>query len=281
MARKRSTVTDSKWTARKADKHILYQLSVQAPETDSHFFARYHKKITGRPMRVFREDFCGTAILSCNVVKNHRENRAVCVDLHAPTLAWARKHNLSQLDDKQRKRIQLIEDNVLNVKSPKADLTCALNFSYCVFKTRTELLRYLKNARKSLKKGGVFVMDAWGGSETQLEEEEEREIDTDDDETFTYIWDQHKFDPLTYHITCKIHFEFEDGTRMNNAFVYDWRLWTLPEIRELMEEAGFVDIHVLWENTDTETNEGNGVFRRVKQGEADPAWIAYVVGVAG
>ena len=35
-----------------------------------------------------------------------------------------------------------------------------------------------------------------------------------------------------------------------------------------------------WEDTDTETNEGNGNFRRVKKGHADPAWIAYVVGTA-
>ena len=45
-----------------------------------------------------------------------------------------------------------------------------------------------------------------------------------------------------------------------------------------MEEAGFMDVHVLWEGTDHDTGEGNGVFRRVKRGDPDEAWIAYVVG---
>ena len=115
--------------------------------------------------------------------------------------------------------------------------------------------------------------DAWGGSETQEVQEEERE-----QEGFSYIWDQDDFDPLTYNTICKIHFEFEDGSRMRNAFVYDWRLWTLPELREIMDEAGFVDVHVLWEGTELDTGEGNGVFRRVKRGDPDEAWIAYVVG---
>ena len=86
------------------------------------------------------------------------------------------------------------------------------------------------------------------------------------------------FDPVTHHILCKIHFEFRDGTRMKNAFIYDLRLWTLPELRELMDEAGFSDIHVLWEGTDRNTGEGNGVFRRVERGGDEEAWIAYVIG---
>ena len=65
---------------------------------------------------------------------------------------------------------------------------------------------------------------------------------------------------------------------MRNAFVYDWRLWTIPELREIMQEAGFVDIHILWEGTERDTGEGNGVFRRVKRGDPDEAWIAFVVG---
>ena len=266
-------------TARSADKHLLYQMSVQAPETDSKFFARHYKKITGKPMRVFREDFCGTALLACQVVKNHRDNRAIGVDLHGPTLAWGRKHNLSQLTEEQRDRIQLIQGDVLEVCEPKADLIAALNFSYCIFLQRSQLHAYLANAYRSLHKGGLMVMDAWGGSETQEVQEDEREVEGENGyEDFTYIWDQADFDPVSYRSTCKIHFEFQDGTRMNNAFRYDWRHWTLPDMREAMEAAGFVDIHVLWECTDSETQEGNGVFRRVKRGDADPSWIAYMVG---
>ncbi len=38
---------------------------------------------------------------------------------------------------------------------------------------------------------------------------------------------------------CHIDFKFEDGSVQKRAFSYDWRLWILPEIREVLAEAGF------------------------------------------
>lgn len=260
-------------TARNADRHTLYQESVQAPDVDSRFFARYFKRYTGRDLRVFREDFCGTFVLSTAFVELHKQNHAVCVDLDGPTLDWGRRHNLQHLNDDQKSRVHIFQDNVMNVREPRADLTCAMNFSYCIFKERDALHTYVKSAFDSLARGGLLCMDIWGGSETQVLQEEERE-----QEGFTYIWDQDSFDPLSYECVCKIHFEFKDGSRMRNAFVYHWRLWTPPELREAMEAAGFHDVHFLWEATDLETGEGNGVFRRKKVGDPDEAWIAYIVG---
>jgi SAM-dependent methyltransferase len=259
--------------ARNSDRHVLYQESVQAPETDSRFLSRYFKRMTGQPLRRFREDFCGTATLSCHVVQLHRSNRALGVDLDGPTLAWARHHNLSQLDEDQRCRVQLVRGDVLDVRRPRVQMIAAMNFSYFVFKTRETLGAYLANGLRSLEPGGLLLLDVWGGSETQVEQEERRRIDG-----FTYVWDQHSFDPLTYHTECRIHFEFPDHSRIRDAFVYDWRLWTIPELRELMLEAGFTGVQILWEATDRETGEGNGVFRKVTRGDADDAWIAYIVG---
>ncbi len=261
-----------KLTARTADRQILYQESVQAPEEDSRFFAQYYKKYTGNPLRIFREDFCGSAILACQFVRLHRENRAIGVDLHRPTLDWAYEHNVSRLEEDEKQRIELIESNVLTVRSPKADLLAALNFSYCVFKTREDVGLYIKNAYRSLKPGGLFVMDAWGGGEAQFVQKEKRKL-----KGFTYVWDQADFDPVTNHILCKIHFRFPDGTRLKNAFTYDWRLWMLPELRELMDDAGFKDVHVLWEGTDKD-GEGDGDFKRVERGGDEDAWIAYIIG---
>ena len=260
-------------TSRKADKHLLYQESVQAPADDAQFFARYYKKYTSQPLRIFREDFCGTAILSCEFVRRHRKNLAIGVDLDGATLEWAREHNVNQLSPSEQARVTLIQANVLAVQEPKAELIAGLNFSYSVFKTREYLGRYVKNAFQSLAPGGLFVLDAWGGGQAQfLMKEKKRQ------KGFTYVWDQADFDPVTNEILCKIHFEFKDGTRMKNAFTYDWRLWTLPEMRELMDEAGFADIHVLWEGTDSETGDGNGIFKRVERGGDEEAWIAYVIG---
>jgi hypothetical protein len=64
---------------------------------------------------------------------------------------------------------------------------------------------------------------------------------------------------------------------MKNAFCYEWRLWTLPEIREILLEAGFSRVTVYWEGTDEKTNEGNGEFSPAEHGEADDAYIVYIV----
>ena len=76
---------------------------------------------------------------------------------------------------------------------------------------------------------------------------------------------------------CHIHFAFPDGSRINRAFSYHWRLWTLPEIREILYEAGFRQVDVYWGGTDTKKNEGNGISTPSEVGDADPAWVCYIV----
>jgi SAM-dependent methyltransferase len=273
-ATSRKKPTPPKLTARTADRHVLYQRAVQAPAADAAFYARWFRKYAGRELRMLREDFCGTAVLSCHHVKRHRDNRAIGVDLHWPTLAWGRIHNVRQLlDADQQRRLLLLQKNVLDVRSPKADAILALNFSYSVFKTRSELAAYVRNCHAALRPGGILFLDAWGGPDVL-----QRKTDRTRHGDFTYLWEQRRFDPISHEITCAIHFEFKDGTRLRDAFVYDWRLWTLPELRELFEEAGFEDVHVLWEGTDHATGGGNGVFRRKERGDMDEAWISIVVG---
>jgi SAM-dependent methyltransferase len=273
---KKKKKSKQKRSAKGVDRHELYQLSVQAPDVDAPFFAKYHQRLTGRPARVLREDFCGTALLAAHWVRMHREHRAIGVDLDGPTLAWGRERNiLGQLDAEQQQRIELIQADVREVRTEACDVLVALNFSYSFFMTRDALRGYLEHIRQDIAEGGLLFLDAWGGSETQNEQEEEREV-----EDFTYVWEQKRFDPVTYRSDCRIHFRFADGSEYRNAFRYHWRQWTLPELSELMQEAGYQDVHVLWEGTDQKTGEGNGKYRRVTAGEADPAWLAYVIGRA-
>ena len=75
---------------------------------------------------------------------------------------------------------------------------------------------------------------------------------------------------------CHIHFKFPDGSSLKKAFSYDWRLWTLPELSEILAEAGFARSATYWQGSD-EDGEANGVFTPTLQGEADDAWIAYLV----
>ena len=127
----------------------------------------------------------------------------------------------------------------------------------------------------AIKDDGLFLLDAYGGSDAFVELEEDREVD----DAFTYIWDQNTYNPITGIAQNYIHFEFPDGSKMKKAFEYEWRVWTLPEIRELLEEAGFRKVVVYWEGTDDETEEGNGEWEVAEVGEACPGWIAYLVGV--
>jgi SAM-dependent methyltransferase len=262
-----------KLTARTADRFDLYLQSVQTPHSDARFLARRFFKLADRPLRILREDFCGTANLLCEFVRLHKNNRGIGIDLDQQPLRWCKRVNFRNLTDQEQARIQLLQQDVLSARTESADMIVALNYSYSVLKTREGLLRYLKIAKKALSPGGAFLVDAHGGSAVPIEDQEVWEIDG-----FKYVWDVSRFDPLTHRIICKIHFAFSDGSVLRNAFVYDWRLWSLPELQELFEAAGFRNIHVLWEGTDSRTNLGNGVLRRVREGHAEGAWYAMVVG---
>jgi len=120
-----------------------------------------------------------------------------------------------------------------------------------------------------------MIMDVFGGFDAFRELEEPREQDG-----FTYVWDQDAYNPINGDIRCFIHFEFDDGSRLDRAFTYEWRLWTIPEIRELLREAGFSATHVYWEGTDEDDEEeGNGEFERTEVGDADAGYVSYIVAV--
>ena len=72
------------------DRHALYQRAVQTPDVDAAFLDRLHRRLVGRPAMLFREDFCGTAALSCAWVELGPGRRAIGVDLDRPTLAWVK-----------------------------------------------------------------------------------------------------------------------------------------------------------------------------------------------
>ena len=141
-----------------------------------------------------------------------------------------------------------------------------------MFLSRVELLRYFKAARATLRDEGLLVLDSYGGADAQRTCEEKRKVGRG----VTYVWDQYDFDPISHEATNHIHFEFKDGSSLERAFTYRWRLWTLPEVRELLTEVGFRTVDVYWEGTDSETGEGNNIFTRRKRALDDPAWIAYI-----
>ncbi len=255
-----------------ADRHVLYEHSVQDPETELEFVSETFRTLTGRKLKRIREDFCGTANTACHWVRSGGSHEAWAVDLDAEVLAWGREHHLAGLSAAARERIHLVEGNVLEVATPPVDAVLAMNFSYYLFTTRPLLRAYFERARAALVEDGVLFLDAFGGYDAHRELEERTEHDD-----FTYVWDQASFDPIHHHMSCRIHFEFPDGSELKNAFEYYWRLWTLPEIRELLLEAGFSSATVYWEGTDQRTGEGDGIYTPSECGDADAGWICYLV----
>ena len=254
-----------------ADRHYLYEQSVQSVEHEVEFLVDTYREIRGREAILLREDFCGAANAACEWIRVDGKHRAICVDLDADVLAYGRDKHVAALSPKAQQRIALINDDVLTVETEPADILAAFNFSYFTFKTREKLRAYFTAARRAIKDDGLFFLDIYGGSEAYQEMEEETEYDD-----FTYVWDQASYDPVTGDYLCHIHFRFADGSEMTQAFSYDWRLWSVPEVRELLAEAGFSSSTVYWEGTD-EDGEGDGVFKPVEKGEADEAFVSYIV----
>jgi hypothetical protein len=259
-----------KLTAKNADRHWLYEQSVQNPEVEVEFVDRVFRERFRREAILLREDFCGTAKLCAEWAKLGAGKRALGVDWDEPTLAWGRENNVVPLG-KRAGHVTLVRDDVRHVQEPAVDVLTATNFSWWGFKTRAELKSYLRNCHASLRDEGMLMMDCYGGPEAQIPQEEERE-----QEGFDYVWDQDTFNPITHEVTCYIHFSFANGSRLKKAFAYDWRLWSLPEACDLLDECGFRDTVVYWEGTD-EDGEPDGDFQPSREGDLAPAWVAYIL----
>lgn len=257
--------------AERADIHELYEESVQNVENEVSFLRTTFQELRGRPAHLLREDFCGTASLACEWVRQGVEYSAIGVDIEPAVLEWGRENRLSRLSSEDQARVSLIESDVQTVVTPQVDILVAFNFSYWIFEERAQMINYMRRCYDALKDDGVLFMDMFGGPEAFEVTKEKTKHDG-----FTYVWHQAKFHPVTNHIECYIHFKFKDGSKLKRAFSYSWRLWTAPELRDMLHEAGFPNVTVYWEGED-EDGEGNGEFTPSATGEADLAWIAYIV----
>jgi len=255
------------------DKYEFYKQAVQSPEEDVKFYRRVYRELCGGKDPVtLREDFCGTGAICCEWVKLNKNYKSCGLDLDQEPMNYGREHYIEKLTDQQKNRVVLIQKNVLTPGLPKADVAVAVNFSYFFFKKREVLKSYIENVYKSLNKDGLFVLDIFGGTQcTDAIEDKTRHGN------FTYYWDQKNFDPVTNEAYFEIHFKYK-GKKYTNVFNYDWRMWSIQEIREIMTEVGFSKTTVYWEGTNAQ-GRGNGIFKRVKEGESCLSWIAYIAGV--
>jgi len=255
-----------------ADRHDLYQQSVQNSEFELDFIEETFKTLVGREARSMREDFCGTAITACEWLKRNPENTVVGVDFDRSVLDWGIEHNLSGLNDEQRSRIELIEEDVLTVTTEQFDVVQAFNFSYWFFQERQTMLNYFKRVRESLKDDGLLFLDVFGGSECYQTQKEKRKLDG-----FKYIWEQAEFNSLTNELTCHIHFHFPDKSKLKKAFTYKWRVWGAKELRDILADAGFSTSVLYRQEFDEDSDEPLDEYVATEDGEDYACWLGFIV----
>lgn len=264
----------------KFNKYELYEASVLDAPEDVKLFRKLYRDIFNKEPRVYREDFCGTFWHSAEWVKRHPENVAFALDIDDKPLEYGRTHHFNSLDEDQKKRLHIKRGNVLSGIRRKVDLITAMNFSYCCLKERPALLQYFTTARKNMGSRGLILLDVMGGAEMQKASVEKTKIDWGKAKPrLHYYWDQKNFNPIRNEAKFAIHFQLGDSKKqIKNVFTYDWRLWTLPELKDLMLEAGFKKTLVYWEGTD-KNGEGNDIYRPRETANDNEVWIAYIAGI--
>lgn len=251
----------------------LYRLAVQHPFAEANFLVNtYAHYNAGRWPTRLKEDFAGAAAVANAWADLDHDQTALAVELHAPTLRRAAKHP----------RVTLRCADVLDVRSPRVDVIAALNFSAFIYHTRADMLRYLRHCRRCLRPGGIVALDAFGGPGAMRLGIQSRTIHPPRSEgvaPFTYQWEQRSFNAVSARIDCRIHFKLKDGRVLHSAFRYDWRLWTLAELIEGMNEAGFPRAEVWCNRCDPVSGVSSGVYEPLSVLPAREDWVAYVVGV--
>lgn len=255
-----------------ADRHALYQESVQNSEFELDFIDDTFKELTGRTASSMREDFCGTAISSVEWVERRDDNTAIGVDFDAEVLGWGEKHNASRLKPAQRERLTLLEEDVLEVTTDKVDVIQAYNFSYWFFQERQTMLDYFRRTREALVDDGILFLDVFGGSECYQTQKEKRKLDG-----FKYIWEQAEFNAVTNELKCHIHFHFPDKSKLKKAFSYTWRVWGAKELQEILSEAGFSEAIIYRQKFDDKTDEALDEYIATEEAEDYACWLGYIV----
>lgn len=273
-AKAKKKIADVPCLADIADPYRLYELSVQSPEFELEFVEDIFKQLRGRKPKSLREDFCGTAWSACHWVERGTKNISYGVDINSEVLEWAKQHNVPLLKPKARERVSLLQADAMSVKTDPVEVIQAFNFSYWILQERHQLKKYFKNAYRTLQDDGLLFLDAFGGSDAHTVTEEEREIE---DYDFTYIWDQASYNPLNNEMQCYIHFEFPDGSRLDKAFSYRWRLWGAKEVRELLAEVGFSNTRLYVQGFEEDSDEPSDEFIETEECEDHPTWLGYIV----
>jgi SAM-dependent methyltransferase len=225
-------------TADEWNIHDLYELCVQRAGVMAGFLGGF----AGGDASHLREDFSGRGGVARAWCAAGQRHTAVCVDIDEQALEEGRRLAASEGVGERLRwvRADLRGGHIAGVG---ADVVFAGNFSIGYFHSRASLLAYVRGVAESLVPGGAFVCDTYGGAGAYALGGAARTRITAGGDVVRYVWAHEEADPRTGMVTNSISFRVLRGgdvvADFPRAFVYHWRLWSLPELREVFEECGF------------------------------------------
>ena len=217
------------------DAYRLYERCVQSPQHLADFLEALH----GSEPRRLREDFSGTGALARHWCATRPGSSAVVVDLDGNALEACRGVP----------GIQVRCADVLDQSdTDAADVIFVGNFSIGYIHSRKALDDYFVASRRRCADGGVFVCDTYGGPGAFRLGGLQRRFDCDGGDVLHYYWAHESADPITAMVENSVSFRIERAGEIieefRRAFTYRWRLWSIPELRESMLDAGFSTVSV-------------------------------------
>lgn len=258
--------------AAKLDRFALYELAVTNPIPLARFLVAAH---AGDP-RVLREDFSGSGALCRGWCALAPDARAIAVDADQAPL-----RRLAGAD-----RVRAVVADVMACHA-KADVIAATNFPLGYWHTRKELVAYLAHARTCTAPGGIFACDLYGGSDAFRHGANSVSLRGPSAERIRYTWEQRSADPMTARVFNAIHFRISPPSRrtgaarpveLRDAFTYDWRLWSIPEMRDAMLDAGWASVDVYDSLGDAIDQDGRVYLRPLEPGDAlDDPYVVYLI----
>ena len=235
--------------------HILYELCVQKPETVVRLIRAAHANGSSglfAPARVLNEDFAGSGAVSRAWVKSDPASVAVATDMDGGPLRFGREQAAAEGIEQSRivwREADVGEPNEVEPQT-RADAIFVGNFSIGELPTRADLMTYLRSAHERLAHGGVLVCDTYGGAAAFRTGLVHRtHPGRQPGERILYTWEQRSIDPFTARVENALHFRVERAGEIVaehfDAFVYRWRLWSVPELQDAMMEVGFAETRVM------------------------------------
>jgi SAM-dependent methyltransferase len=210
------------------DPHDLYEICVTEPVRLTRFLVAVH----GARPRVLREDFCGTGALARHWTRTIPRARAIAIDADPGVLTRA-----------SAPRVRTVCANVMNAHD-RGDILAATNFSIGYWRSRTQLVAYLKHARDCLNPRGTFVCDTYGGRDAFRTLSLTQKFKGARGERIEYTFAQRDADAITGMVLDTLSFVVRPAVRAKpirfpDAFAYRWRLWSIPELGDALRDAGF------------------------------------------